>query len=90
MQKPTYLYSNFQGLSGLQAVGHLACYWLLQCGYGIEVWRQIGSAHVCGASNPGLLAAALDILSVLELTAEGRQVLADLLGQPFLEEPKSE
>lgn len=90
MHKPTHIYSKLQGLSGLQAVGNLACSWLMQCGYGIEVWRQIGSAHVCGSSNPGLLAAALDILAVLELTAEGRQVLADLLCQPFLEEPKSE
>lgn len=65
--------------SPAEGAASLACSWLLMCGYGVEVWRQLGSAHVCTSNNPGLLAAALDLMAVLDSTPDGRQAIADLL-----------
>ena len=85
-----YVYGFLPNQNAAAKAAGLACAWLVQSGYDLEVWRQIGAAHVFDTQSPGLLAAALDLLSALDSTPDGRQAIADLLGQPVLEQPKSE
>lgn len=89
MNQPFSVYVDRPAQSAAAAL-NLASAWLQLCGYDIDVWRLIGCAHVSASTNPGLLAAALDLLAVLDSTPDGRQALADLLGQPVFEDAKSE
>ena len=75
--QPVYSIRSDQCSTALGAA-NLACAWLVMCGFGVEVWRQLGCAHVSASSNPGLLAAALDLMAVLDSTPDGRQAVADL------------
>lgn len=72
-----------------QKTAELAGAWLISCGYHIDVWHRLGAAHVTTSGNSGLLAAALDLLRLLDSTHEGRQAIANLCDQPVLENTKS-
>lgn len=74
-----------------QAVlGHVSL-WFAAHGHDMRLRDQVSSAHVplAGPSGP-LLAAALDLYDAFALSPEGRQAIADFLGEPVFQEPKSE
>ena len=64
--------------------------WLLLSDYDIALHGQMGHALLANSKRPDLMAAALDALAVLKSTPEGRQALANFLGQPVFEDAKSE
>ena len=76
-----------------QQLVKLAQSWLRAAGTDIRYRDRIGFVHHL-ASNPpvlhGVLACAVELLTVLESHPDGRKALPDLAGQPVLQQPKSE
>lgn len=68
----------------------LAADWMLRAGSHIQLRDLTSSVQVALAgSNGAVLAAALDLISVLELTPQGRKAIADFGGKPLLQDTKS-
>jgi hypothetical protein len=74
----------------LHAIASMACDWLCLAGCSVDMWRGLGAAQVAASPRPGLLAAALDLLRLLDSTPQGRQAIAQLVGQDFFQQAKGE
>lgn len=81
----------------LQALVHgVACHaalWLEQCGQHHSMRDLIGHTHCVSGAGPreqALMAAALDLLRLLDRSPHGRQAIADLGRKPVLQNPKGE
>lgn len=74
----------------LHAIASMACDWLCLAGCSVDMWRGLGAAQVAVSRQPGLLGAALDLLRLLDSTPQGRQAVAQLVGQDFFQQAKSE
>lgn len=76
-------------LLGLAALARL---WQVQAGFARPSRAGLARTH-CVAVEPArgaLLAASLDLFDVLELSPQGREVVANLARQPLFDEPKGE
>lgn len=75
-----------------RALACTAAQWLLACGRSIELRDRLTRAECLGRNDAtgGLLAAALDLIDVLELSPQGREALANLRRQPVPQETEGE
>lgn len=65
----------------------LAADWMLRAGSHIRLRDMVPTVQVAvGGKDGAVLAAALDLLTVLELTPQGRKAVADLVGKPLLQD----
>ena len=69
---------------------HLVAAWLSLAGYDMHVHCHLGAALAGSSKRPDLMAAAMDVLVALKSTPNGRQALADFLGQPVFQDAKGE
>lgn len=67
----------------------LAADWMRKAGSHIALRDIVPAVQIAvGGEKGAVLAAALDLLAVLELTPQGRKALADFGGKPLLQETK--
>lgn len=64
--------------------------WLFLCGYSLQYHASLSAVLAGSSPRPDLMLAALDVLEALKSTPDGRQALADLLGEPVFEHAKGE
>lgn len=70
----------------MRAVAATALLWFSTSGYGPSQYSRVTPAHCAAESDPmrrGVLAAALSLRDLLQLSPDGRKALADLALQPF-------
>lgn len=67
----------------------LAAEWMIRSGSHIRLRDVVPTVQVAlGGANGAVLAAALDLVTVLELTPQGRKAVADLVCKPLLQQTK--
>lgn len=76
----------------VHAVASLAAAWLEKAGTHISLPAPAGATDclVAGGATGGLLAAALELCAMLELSPQGRKALAQLGRKPVLQESEGE
>ncbi len=65
--------------------------WLHIADFPAKKWRQLRASHCLSAVRPehyGLVAAALEMLAVLDASPQGRKALADLGLDPVEQDPE--
>lgn len=80
-------------LALLHGLAATAALWFRLAGHDIRSRQGIGAMHCASHESPELgavLAAALDLCDLLELSPQGRKAIADLAREPLLQESKRE
>lgn len=75
----------------LRGIAATAMHWLRLADLPPRFWRQLTPSHCVSAARPehnGLVAAALDMLAVLDASPQGRKALADLGLEPVEQHPE--